>query len=348
MIIKIKTFFKACWWGLLIGGFAFVSSWAILWGLGKTYAATTDVHIPQSNQFKAAGVDPAPIIENRETTKDQQVAQLIAELERTKEDLGQTKAALKSLTDHMVEHFISNYRDTITVVGAGIGIVAALLGGLIAWAYGLLKDGLTKKIKRETEEVHAAVVGKSESRLSYLIYKNLSYSFYRYYRVILDKPDHPGFKGGVELASWFAEATISHAGKAHDGEERDRLVADAKSHLLFHNACRIWIPESGVHKKEILDEAVTHYETIQTLDGNSQDLNLYSRDTIAWIFILLGDESRRKEGANILQSILGNPKMTIAYRKELEENYRKRGVDLTVLLWKRNDDLVTKYQGSGN
>lgn len=329
--MDMKKFFCACRWGVLMGLGSGGFSYIILLGVGTIYASSTDARILRDIKLAANASHIAPlIVATSETTKDQQLARVIEELNRTKEDLRQTDAALKSLADNISGHFISNYRDTITVIGAGIGIVAALLGGLIVWGYGLVKEGLAKKIKRETEEVHAAVVEKSESRLSYLIYKNLSYSFYRYYRVILDQPTHPGFKGGVELACWFAEGTIAHAFKAHEGEERQKLLNDAKLHLLFHNACRTFISDSEIVNKDVLDQAAIHYKRLT--EANESRTDLYSRDTIAWIYVLLGGDVLQKEGKNILRSIFSNPEITVAYRKELEENYKKRGIDLTSLL----------------
>jgi hypothetical protein len=327
-IKTLGTFATICTKGVLVGIVFGGISYLILLGAGDLYANIVDTKNSRTIPLRNEGVQISPAeIAAPETGKEQQVELIIAELNRTKEDLRQTNIAMQSLADNISGHFISNYRDTITVIGAGIGIVAAVLGGVIAWGYGLLKESVTKKIKRETEEVHRAMVEKSESKLSYLIYKNLSYAFYRYYRVILNQPSHPGFKGGVELASWFAEGTVKYALLAHEGDERDKLVTDAKSHLLYHTACKCLTTNSGIIEKEILDQAVS----LNAKFGEGRG-DLYSKDTIAWIFILSEDEDLKEEGKKILKSILVNPTITVAYRKELEENYKKRGIDLTLLM----------------
>ena len=331
-IMNIRAFLKACGAGTLIGLGAWVLCSGILLGVGTIYASSTDAKILRDVQLAANASHIAPPIEAMpETTKDQQLARVVEELNRTKDDLKQTNAALKSITDNMSSHFISTYSNTISVLGAGLGIVAAVLGGLIAWGYGVLKEGLTNKIKEEAEEAHTAMVERSESGLSSLIYKNLSYAFYRYYRVILDQPEHPGFKGAVELAAWFAEGTIENALKTPAGEKRDRRVNDAKLHLLYHNACRNLSDNSGIIKKEIIDQAVNHHKRLKELNEDKADL--YSKDTIAWIYVLWGDDQLKEEGKNILRSILADPALTVGYRKELEENYKKREIDLATLLF---------------
>ena len=144
--------------GELLGGVTWVFCYGILLGVGTMYASTLDAKV--SKDISLATITPQitpPIVTSPEVTGDHQVSRVLEELNRTKDDLRQTNAALKSLTDNISGHFISNYSDTITVVGTGIGIVAAVLGGIIAWGYGLLKEGLTKKIKKESEEAHTAM-----------------------------------------------------------------------------------------------------------------------------------------------------------------------------------------------
>jgi len=333
--MNIKKFGNACMYGALIGGAVWVISHCILLEVGTIYASSTDVEILKNIQLSATQPATQPHVvpltgAGSELTQEQKLSLLTEELARTKEELKQNSAALKSLTDNISGHFISNYRDTITVLGAGLGIAAAVLGGLIAWSYGVLKDELTKKIKEEAEEAHTAMVKRSESGLFTLIYKNLSYAFYRYYRVILDDPGHPGFKGGVELATWFAEGTIENALKIPAGKERDRMVNGAKLHLLYHNGCQRLRTDSVISKKELIDQAATHHKRLN--EANEDKADLYSKDTIAWIYILWGDEPLKEKGKEILRNILADPAITVAYRTELEENYKKREIELTALL----------------
>lgn len=314
-IMNIRAFLNACRWGILIGVGAGVFSSGILLGVGTIYAASTDARILRDVQLGASSSYVAPpVVVTPETTKDQQLERVIEELNRTKEDLRQTNAALKSLTDNISEHFISNYRDTITVVGAGIGIVAALLGGLMAWAYGLLKEGLTKKIKAETEEVHDGMMEESKSRLFYMIYTNLSHAFYLYYRALFVNTSHLGFKGGTDLAIWFAGRARENALMLRDGNEREERSISAGLHLQYHAACKALIPGSNIIKADVVSKTSNLYAKLTQIKGSKADL--YSTETMAWVLITLGTEDEKAIGKTMLESVLTNPEITISYKKE--------------------------------
>lgn len=316
-------------WGLLVGISAGIFSLVILLGIGEIYAAAIDKNTPQSSHLVATQPKIVPIVDATETKKDQQIARLTEELERTKEDLRQTRVEMKSLTDNMAEHFISNYRDTIAVVGTGIGIVAALLGGLIAWGYGLVKEGLTKKIKQETEKVHSGMVEESKGRLSYMIYRNLSHAFYLYYRALLGNTGHLGFKGGTDLAAWFAEGARETASKLEEGIEKENWLIGAELHLQYHFACKSLIPTSHIIKNEIVANTVKLYERLKLTSG--EHLDLYSAETMAWVFIVCGTDAEKEKGKVLLQTVLMNSNIKASYIRELEENYKAVGIEFKPL-----------------
>ncbi|MCK5354238.1 MAG: peptidoglycan-binding protein [Methyloprofundus sp.] len=69
----------------------------------------------------------------QKTDRDTAINPPSKELNKIKDDLKSTNASLISLTDDMSNHFITNYRDLVAVVGVSLGIVAGLLAGLLAW-----------------------------------------------------------------------------------------------------------------------------------------------------------------------------------------------------------------------
>jgi len=327
--MKIKAFLNTFVWGAGIGAGVLGISYVILLWVGTAYASIINTDSLQDNRAKVM-IAPAELsLKASETAKDQQLVQVIEELNRTKADLAETRAVLKSVTDKITEHFISNYRDTIDVLAAGLGILSAIFGGLIAWGYGLAKEGLTKKIKQETERMHSDLMEESQRILFYKVYANLSYAFYRYYRAILHDPGHSGFRGGVNLASWFARGARDNALKLAKGEKRDEMAREAALHLQYHLASESLIHESNIDKKKVIKTARELRGLLE--EGVDEASPISFKETVAWVFILLGDETEKTEGYQLLKEVLSSPQMTVIYRKELAENYNKIGFNIDTL-----------------
>ena len=265
-------------------------------------------------------------------------------LNKVKEDLNNTNVALRTITDNMSDYYITTYRDIVNTIGVNIGIIAALFGGLLVWGIPKLKEDIeketTEKLKTEYEKMltdatnkldteHKQILLKIQSR----IYTNLSHAFYLYYRDLFNNRWHGGFKSGISLALWFAEGAIANAKKINPGEEQTFLLKNAELHKLYHRTCQCLIPGlySSKEREDIIDT------TKQYLDFAYKEQEialLYSQETIAWVFILLGSDNEKQEGMHILKKVLycASPE----YREQIIYNYDNLGISIPESLLPQN------------
>jgi hypothetical protein len=269
---------------------------------------------------------------------EETIGALYKKLETTRDDMKNTNAALKALSDNMASYFINNFRDLVALLATAIGITVALFGVWLGFYLPIFKKNMINTINQthekkmeETESAHIRIRDESKSKVQYTIYINLSSAFYKYYKNFLknQNEDHskisPELEGGIYLAIWFVDKAIrSIVDLPQENREKSDMMEQAKSHKAYHYASQSLIGKlSDEHKNEALYEA----DRIKKLAVGFWERGevrkwMVTMDTTAWIYILLGDTEKKEEGMTLLKQLSKYPE----FLEECGGNYRKIGV----------------------
>ncbi len=93
------------------------------------------------DEFLSVSMDvDSPIKKNGNVEKKQEqgerqetIESLTSNLNETKKELQRAKNALKRLNDNFSDHFISNFRELVSIGGSALGIALALFGGVLVY-----------------------------------------------------------------------------------------------------------------------------------------------------------------------------------------------------------------------
>jgi len=197
-------------------------------------------------------------------------------------------------------------------------------------AFGLL--GTYALIRYKVEEDVKTMLKAAEARIFYGVALKLSHAFYLYYRTFLEKEEtrkHRGFSSGIDLATWFSGEAVKYAMILSD---HDRLKF-AESHKAYHYASKSLVVGDNEQLQDHQNQDAMHIasqlnEFAKKLrkDGRKQWIDC--KESLAWIFILLGDEEQKRKGRNIAKSLVERDELPPPLAKELKENYKRVGEKL--------------------
>ncbi len=140
------------------------------------------------------------------------------------------------------------------------------------------------------------MLDRSESQIKYNIYGNLSRAFYLYYREFFGNPGHGAYKSGINLAIWFADGAIVNIKSLSEGEEKEFLIKFSESHRAYHYASLSLISNSNIDERAILDIASRTNSFADDLLYKERPEWMSCKDTVAWIFIILGSSEQKYSG----------------------------------------------------
>lgn len=285
------------------------------------------------------------IFTDAEINQDQKIKAIVLELNKTKEELRNTNATLKSLSDNMAEHFISNFRDVTSLIGVGLGILAGIIGTIIWQAIRILNN----KIKDRVTESHLEMLEYSESQVSACLLAPISAHCLNLYKDFDFRGDsrqkrmlHDSY---LKIARSISNQAYLNAQKLKDVRAKlSKVVKLSKDEKLSKNDNDIifWCTNNKLFymvtpliDKDAEPKSTLEIQEIRGLYNEMKKIfSTYDKESLTnfwWQFeeTLIWASYNMKYYLNIsdvqapLLSLLTNRNLSLEWRKEVQQRYTK-------------------------